>query len=173
MRNILDRLARSIEWATEGAGLVGAFVLPALMLVVVGNVVARYGFGLGLVELEELQWHLNAITVMLCLAYAYKHDSHVRVDIFRDGWSDRRKAGVELAGIFLLLLPFTVGIAWFAWGSFTYSWGIGEGSPMPSGLPARYLVKLLLFLGFFLLILQALASAIRALRVLIGPEEPD
>ncbi len=173
MRYVLDRLARSIEGASEGAGLAGSFVLPVLMLVVVGNVVARYGFGLGLVELEELQWHLNAITVMLCLAYAYKHDSHVRVDILRDGWSARRKAAVELAGILLLLLPFTIGIAWFAWGGFAYSWSIGEGSPMPSGLPARYLVKLLLFVGFFLLILQALAAAIRALQILAGPEETD
>lgn len=173
MRHFLDRLARPIERVSEVAGLAGAFVLPVLMLVIVGNVVLRYGFGLGLVELEELQWHLNAVTVMLCLAYAYRHDSHVRVDILRDNWSRRRKAWVELAGVLFLLLPFAVGIAWFAWGGFSYSWHIGEGSPMPSGLPARYLVKFLLFLGFFLLILQAVAALARALRTLMGYRETD
>lgn len=173
MRNFLDGLARPIERVSEVAGLFGAFVLPILMLVIVGNVLLRYGFDLGLVELEELQWHLNAITVMLGLAYAYRHDGHVRVDIFRDNWSRRSKAWVEIAGVLMLLLPFSVGIAWFAWGGFTYSWSIGEGSPMPSGLPARYLVKLLLFVGFLLLILQAIASLARSVLTLIGSEKGD
>ncbi len=173
MRVFLDGLARPIERLNEIAGLAGALVLPVLMLVIVGNVVLRYGFGLGLVELEELQWHLNAITVMLCLGYAYRHDAHVRVDILRDQWSKRRKAWVEIAGILLLLLPFSFGIAWFAWGSFTYSWSIGEGSPMPSGLPARYLVKLLLFIGIALLFLQGVASLARAILVLSAPRETD
>jgi len=173
MRHFLDRLARPIEWASEAAGLTGAFVLPVLMLVIVGNVVLRYRFGLGMVELEELQWHLNAITVMLCLAYAYRHDSHVRVDILRDNWSRRRNAWVELAGVLFLLLPFSIGVAWYAWGSFTYSWSIGEGSPMPSGLPARYLVKFLLFLGFLLLSLQAVAALARSVQTLVGPGEAE
>ena len=60
MNRTLDWLPRSIERVTEAAGIIGALFLPLLILVVVGNVVLRYGFGLGLVELEELQWHLNA-----------------------------------------------------------------------------------------------------------------
>lgn len=171
MRGLIEAIARPIERINEVAGVAGALVLPLLMLVVVGNVVLRYGFGLGLVELEELQWHLNAITVMLCLGYAYRHDAHVRVDLLRDGWSERRKAWVEILGVLLLLLPFTGGIAWFAWGNFTYSWGIGEGSPMPSGLPARYLVKLLLFVGIALLFLQGIAALGRSCLVIAGQRE--
>ena len=173
MRAFLDGLARPIERLNEVAGVAGALVLPVLMLVIVANVVLRYGFGLGLVELEELQWHLNAVTVMLCLGYAYRHDAHVRVDILRDQWSLRRKALVEILGVVLLLLPFTFGIAWFAWGSFIYSWSIGEGSPMPSGLPARYLVKLLLFVGIVLLFLQGIATLARAVLVLAAPRDTE
>jgi len=166
MNRFLDWLPRSIERVTEAAGIIGALFLPLLILVVVGNVVLRYGFGLGLVELEELQWHLNAVTIMLCLGYAYRHDAHVRVDVLRDEWSATRKAWVEVIGILLLLLPFTIGIMWFSWNSFAYSWKIGEGSPMPSGLPARYLVRLLLFFGFALLAAQALASLLRAVQII-------
>ncbi|WP_116083481.1 TRAP transporter small permease subunit [Tropicimonas sp. IMCC34011] len=173
MRRFLQGLASPIEWLNEGAGIAGSLVLPFLMLVVVGNVVLRYGFGFGLVELEELQWHLNAITVMLCLGYAYRHDAHVRVDVLRERWSPRRRAWIEIAGVLLFLLPFTIGIAWFSWGSFTYSWSIGEGSPMPSGLPARYLVKLLMFVGIVLLLLQGIAALARNALILLEPRKAD
>lgn len=166
MNGFLNWLPRTIERGVETAGVIGALVLPLLIIVVVGNVVLRYGFGLGLVELEELQWHLNAVTVMLCLGYAYRHDAHVRVDVLRDGWSETRKAWIEIIGILVLLLPFTIGILWFGWHSFAYSWKIGEGSPMPSGLPARYLVRLLLVAGFALLLAQALATLCRAIQVI-------
>lgn len=165
MTFLLQKLPRFIERLTEIVGISGALVLPVLIITVVGNVVLRYGFGLGLVELEELQWHLNALTVMLCLAYAYRHDAHVRVDVLRDNWSERRKVWVEIVGIIIFLLPFTIGVMYFSWNAFTYSWKIGEGSPMPSGLPARYLVKLLLFSGFALLALQAFATLLRAVEL--------
>lgn len=173
MKRVLQKVIRQIEQVTEGAGLLGAWVLPVLVIVVVGNVILRYGFGLGLVELEELQWHLNAVTVMLCLAYAYRHDAHVRVDVLRDGWTKRRRAWLEAVGIIIFLLPFTIGIGYFAWGSFLYSWSVNEGSPMPSGLPMRYLVKLLLFVGFALLIAQALAALAREVIFLCEKKDTD
>ena len=155
----------------------GSLLLPILMVVIVLNVAVRYGLGLGLVELEEVQWHLNALVVLACLAYAYKTDAHVRVDVLRGGYSSRQRAVVELAGTLLLLLPFVAGICWFAWGSFTYSLSIGERSPMPSGLPARYVVKFAMFAGFLLLGLQGIAAVCRQIRILSGLqddiEEPD
>jgi TRAP-type mannitol/chloroaromatic compound transport system permease small subunit len=44
----------------------------------------------------------------------------------------------------------------------TYSWGIGEGSANPGGIPARYLLKALIPLGFTLLLIQSVADLIRS-----------
>ncbi|WP_306118190.1 MULTISPECIES: TRAP transporter small permease subunit [unclassified Roseitalea] len=173
MLDDLRSVIGAIEAVTETVGRAGALVMPLLIVVVVVNVALRYGFGLGLIELEELQWHLNAITVMLCLAYALKHDAHVRVDILHSALSPRQKSWVNLIGAVTLLIPFCIGIAWFAWGNAAYSWRIGEGSPMPSGLPARYLVKFLMFGGFVLLLAQAVAMAGRSLLVIIGAETEE
>ena len=173
MTEMLLRTARLIEWMTVRIGRWGSLLLPVLMIVIVLNVAVRYGLGLGLVELEEIQWHLNALVVLACLAYAYKADAHVRVDVLRGGFSPRRRAIVELLGIGLLLLPFAIGICWFAWGSFTYSLSIGERSPMPSGLPARHVVKFAMFAGFLLLGLQGIAAICRQIRILSGkPDKP-
>ena len=42
----------------------------ALILVIVVQVVMRYGFNKGLVPLEELMWHLYAVAFMFGMAYA-------------------------------------------------------------------------------------------------------
>lgn len=42
--------------------------------------ILRYGFGHGLVILEELQWHYYALGIMFGASYAMMIDSHIRVD---------------------------------------------------------------------------------------------
>ncbi len=169
----LVRIADRIDRLTVSVGRASSWLLPVLMAVIVLNVALRYGFGLGLVELEEVQWHINAVVVLGCLAYAYRDDVHVRVDVWHAGFSRRRKAWVELIGGVVLLLPFVTGIAWFAYGNFLYSFSIGEGSPMPSGLPARYVIKFCLFAGFALLALQGVSAILRSLSVLARPRSPS
>ncbi len=51
-----------------------------LIFVIVVQVTLRYGFGRGMVALEELEWHLYAVAFMFGLSYAVVTDAHVRVD---------------------------------------------------------------------------------------------
>lgn len=166
IERILNLTQHAISRMNVAIGRVFSLLLPLLMAAIVLNVTLRYGFRIGSIELEELQWHINAVVVLACLAYAYHDNVHVRVDVLHARFSARRKAVIELVGCLFLLMPFVIGIAWFAWGSFTYSLSIGEGSPMPSGLPARYLIKFVLFAGFVLLGLQGVAAICRAILTL-------
>lgn len=168
---VLALAARWIDRVTLAVGRGGALLLPVLMAVIVVNVALRYGMNLGLIELEELQWHLNGAVVLACLAFAYRDDAHVRVDVLHARFSPRAKAWIELLGGLFLLLPFVFGIAWFAWDAFAYSLSLNERSPMPSGLPARYVIKFILFAGFALLGLQGVAAICRAAQVLRGRSE--
>lgn len=168
MDNALLGFLRAINGLSTRVGRLTSLVLPVIVGVIVFNVVLRYGFGIGMIELEELQWHLNALVVMGCLAYAYRDDAHVRVDVLHSRLGPRGKAVIELLGGVILLMPFIIGVTWFAWQSFAYSWSLGEGSPMPSGLPARYIIKFVFFAGFALLGLQGLAAIARALLTLRG-----
>ncbi len=151
-------------------GKAGSLFLPLLMIVIIFNVTLRYVFGIGSIELEELQWHLNAIAVMSCLAWTYQRDGHVRVDAFHARMSRRGRAVVELCGVLFLLLPFLWFVTASAWTIFGYSWKLGEGSPMPSGLPARYIIKFVMAAGLSLLFLQGIAAALKSLIVLTTPQ---
>ncbi|MBV5265770.1 TRAP transporter small permease subunit [Pinisolibacter aquiterrae] len=157
---------RAVERLATVVGRLGSLLLIALVGTILVNIVLRYAFNLGLIELEELQWHLNAVVVMTALAATYGEDAHVRVDLFHDGFSQRSKAWIEVLGTAFLFLPFVVTLTLHAWSMAAYSWQLGEGSPMPSGLPARYVVKFVMFAGFALFGLQGVAVLIRSILVL-------
>lgn len=155
-------LADLIERLSVLVGKTGALILPLLVLTIMVNVILRYVFDIGMIELEELQWHLNAVVVMCCLAFAFKTDEHVRVDVLYSRLRPRGKDWVNLLGLVFLFLPFTALVSWNAWEVASYSWELKEGSPMPSGLPARYIIKGIMAAGMTLLMLQGIALLLNA-----------
>ena len=166
--NRLLSFAGAIDRCTIAVGRAAAWLYPILVVVLLVNVISRYGFGIGSIELEELQWHLYAAAFLLGLAYTYAADEHVRVDIFAERLGVRTRLWIELLGALLLLAPFA-GIATFhAWEFFWHSFELGERSPMPSGLPARWIIKGVLFAALGLLSLQALSVAARSAAALLG-----
>lgn len=165
----INSIADKIGAFSVAVGKAGSLILPVLIITILVNVILRYAFNIGLVELEEVQWHLNAIVVMSCLAYTYQVDEHIRVDIFHNRFSPKRRAWVEILGILFLFFPYTILVSWHAWDITSYSWSLREGSPMPSGLPARYIIKGIMALGLSLLVLQGAAILLRNVAFLIQP----
>ncbi|GAB4269737.1 MAG: hypothetical protein Kow0092_23870 [Deferrisomatales bacterium] len=151
----IRRLGRVVSWTN--AVLVGVILL---------QVVLRYGFGHGLVALEELQWHLYAVGIMFGVSYALVEDSHIRVDIVHMRFSERAKARWEIFGIVVFLLPF-LGMVFHQSLPFVYdAWRIGERSDAPLGLPCRWAIKAVIPLSFGLLGLAALSRLVRAIALL-------
>lgn len=81
------RLGETLSW-----------VWLALMVVIVLNVLLRYVFGEGRIELEELQWHLYAVGFMTALSLAVTTDDHVRVDLIHERLPLHLRAWIELYG---------------------------------------------------------------------------
>lgn len=168
MDALLLRLSSGADRLSRRVGRAAAWLYPVLVVVLIVNVVLRYGVGRGFIELEELQWHLFAAAFLLGFAYTYAEDEHVRVDLLHARLSEKQRAAVELLGCMLLLLPFTLIVGSWAFDFFLVSWNLGERSPMPSGLPARYVIKAILFVSIALLGFQTLGRAARSLLVLRG-----
>ncbi len=173
MTQALLRFSQATAALSTRVGEAAAWLYPVLGAVLIVNVALRYGFGRGFIELEELQWHLYAAGFLLAYAYAMVNDDHVRVDLLHARFSPRTRAWVELVGTLALLLPFALITAASAWDFFVQSWDMGERSSMPSGLPARWAIKGVLFFALALLAIQALGTAARQLATLLGaPADP-
>ncbi|RMI08833.1 MAG: TRAP transporter small permease subunit [Calditrichaeota bacterium] len=162
----IDRLNQRI-----GSGV--AWLTTALVLVVCYDVFTRYLLRESSVAVQEMEWHLFAFIFLLGAAYTLKADRHVRVDVFYVRLSPRLQAWVNFLGSVLFLIPFSIMVILTSWDYVWNSFLIGEKSPDPGGLPARYILKAAIPVGFGLLLLQGMALAFRSLLTILEKSEPD
>jgi TRAP-type mannitol/chloroaromatic compound transport system permease small subunit len=120
----------------------------------------RYVFHTGSVWSQELEWHLMAPICLFGMSYALRHGEHVRVDVLFASFSQRAKIFVELVSS-LLLIAISLVIIGLSISYVNQSWSIGEGSANPGGIPARYILKALIPVGFALMAVQATGQTIR------------
>lgn len=162
-------VARAIDTLTLWAGRLAVALLLALVALVGWNVVARYAIGESPVALQELEWHLLVPVALLGVVVGLREGGHVRVDMLYDRLPGRVRTALDLAS---MLVGVVVGCLFvrYSIGFVDSAWSIGEGSPDPGGLPARWALKGLLPLGFALMALQCLANAIRHAARLAGRE---
>lgn len=166
------RFSSGVDALIRRVGETVSWVWLLLVAVVTVNVVMRYLLGKGLVQFEELQWHLYAIGFMMGIAYCFESDDHVRIDILHEKLSLGGKVWVEFYGLLLLLFPFLAVVLIyglpFVWQSFLTA----EVSASPGGLPYRWLIKSVLLIAFALLTLAAAARFSRVLAYLYGWPRP-
>ena len=129
----------------------------------------------------ELQWYLYATLFLLAFGYILKNGINVRVDFWYANRSERTKAWIDFIGHLIALIPFCLLALLVVWRPILTSWGalpdgsfstwqvwrIWERSPDPGGLP-RAPIKTMLLIGFFLLLLQALAEMVKLVAELTG-----
>ena len=141
----MNTFGKNISWINLG-----------LVLLICTDVILRYFFAATKTWVIELEWHLFAAIFLLGAAFAYKNDQHVRVDVFYQNLSEKKKAWINLTGNLFFLLPWTLVVIYVS-SEYTYqSWLVREISPDPGGLPARYIIKGAIALGFTLLLIEGI-----------------
>jgi TRAP-type mannitol/chloroaromatic compound transport system permease small subunit len=155
------RLADGIDWFIDLVGRTISWLALAVAIVMGINVFLRYGFSLGWIWAQELEWHLLVPLTLVGMSYALRHGEHVRVDVLFAGFSDRTKHAINALSAVIAMI-FSLLVIWLSIGFVAQSWAMGESSPNPGGIPALYLMKAMIPLGFALLFLQSLAQAIQS-----------
>ena len=159
-------ITKKIDGFVTGVGEIFNWIWVALVAVIILNVVLRYIFKSGMIELEELQWHLYAIGWLVGLSSTYIVDQHVRVDVLTDNLSYKKRLWFEFFGILLLFLPFITLVLIYSVPFFELSWETSERSTSANGLPARWFVKGFLVFSFFLLLLAGLSRITRVVATI-------
>lgn len=140
-------------------GYFTAVILGLLVLLIVYDATARYLFSTGSVALQELEWHLFDVVILLGIAYTLRENAHVRVDIFYASFSKKTKALVNIISSLFFILPFSILIIYIGIDFVTMSFVQNEASSNPGGLGHYYLVKSLMPISFIFLSLQAIKEA--------------
>jgi len=161
-------LADRMELISVRIGQTAAWAGIAMMGVILADVILRRWFVIGSTQLQELEWHLHGVLFLFCLGFAYARGEHVRIELFRDHWSDRTKAIIEVLGGLFILLPFAFAVIKFGFDYTSLSWSYSERSATGTGLGARWLIKGAMVAGFVLLVLPVLSGMIRSVIWLVS-----
>ncbi len=151
-----------------------AWLFPILMVVICTQVVlrtlGRSDIGPGnQAWMDDLQWWLYGAAVLIGIAYAVTTDSHVRVDIFYENYSEEKKLRTNVFALGWLFLPFII-LCWdvtvhYAWASIQSD----EGSDSPNGLHNLWVLKTFMNLSFLLVAVAAWSFYVRCLSKLTYP----
>jgi TRAP-type mannitol/chloroaromatic compound transport system permease small subunit len=161
------RLSGWIDRLNEAIGKTVYWLILVAVLISAGNAVIRKAFDVSSNAWLELQWQLFGAVFMLCAAYTFLKNEHIRIDIVNSLFPKRVRDWIDLLGHLLFLMPFVLLMIVDGWPFFTASYRINEQSLNAGGLP-QWPAKLLIPVGFFLLFLQGISEIIKRVAVMRG-----
>ena len=160
-------IAGAIDRVNERIGRIAVWLVLAACLVSAGNAVSRYALDMSSNAWLELQWYMFAGMVLLGAPFVLATNGHVRVDILYGQASPRTRAWIDLLGLTLFVLPVMSALTVMSWPLFVESYLGGEMSLNAGGL-IRWPVKLVIPVGFALMVLQALSEIVKRIAFLRG-----
>jgi TRAP-type mannitol/chloroaromatic compound transport system permease small subunit len=173
----MKRFARAfliIDTINENVGRIFFFVIVLMMLISVMEVVMRYVFNSPTIWAWDVNGQLLTATVLLGGGYALVYNFHVRMDILYSRVSPRIRAVFDLVAFPLILAAFVL-LTWQATIMAWSSWTINEHSGTYFN-PPLYPLKIVLWVGAFLLLLQTISNygrVIASLRKKVSQDQGE
>ncbi len=165
--NALLSLSRAIDRMTDRLGHGVYWLVLAAVLISAANATVRKIFNYSSNSFLEIQWYLFSAIFLFLAGYTLLNNEHVRIDIVTGRMSPRVRAWIDIFGTLFFLLPMAIMIMVLSWPIFIDAYERHEVSTNAGGLiiwPARLLVPV----GFFLLIVQALSELVKRVAFLRG-----
>jgi TRAP-type mannitol/chloroaromatic compound transport system permease small subunit len=165
--NALLPLSRAIDALTERIGRFVYWLILVVVIISALNATVRKAFNYSSNAYLEIQWYLFSFIFLIGAGYTFLRNEHVRIDIIAGRLSARAQNWIDVIGIIFFLFPMCIVIGWWSWPLFMDSYVRHEVSTNAGGLiiwPARLIVPV----GFALLIIQAISELIKRLAFLQG-----
>jgi TRAP-type mannitol/chloroaromatic compound transport system permease small subunit len=168
---------------TVGVGVTASVIYLPMILIIVYDVLQRKYLDIDpnftrtlwyeiftSTRLQEMQWHLHAVLFLMCFAFAYVKDAHVRIELVREQMKPRMRVWIELLGCIFFLVPYCYVVLLYGIENAQRSFGIMERSSAQTGLEFRFIIKSFLPLGFMMLALAGMSVALKCIVYLFGPD---
>ena len=167
-------MAQAVDAFNERVGKLTHWLILVAVLISAGNAVTRYSLDMSSNAWLEVQWYLFSAVFLFCAGYTLLHNQHVRIDIVSGRFSRRVQTWIDIFGTVFFLLPMAILILWLSWPVFVDAWRSNEVSTNAGGL-AVWPARLMLPIGFLLLVLQGFSELIKRIAFLRGliPDPAD
>ena len=162
---MLKKLERGFNKFADIIGAITAFAMVLMIANVFYNVIMRYFFRAGNIGMQEMEWHLFSVIILLGISYTLKEDGHVRVDLIYDRLKPSKQAMINMLGAIFFILPLAILVGLSSIENATEAYMSMEQSGDPGGLPYRWVVKALIPLAFLLLIISTVGFFIKNLII--------
>ncbi|WP_319243102.1 TRAP transporter small permease subunit [uncultured Propionivibrio sp.] len=163
----LLKLSRWIDALTERVGKSAIWLVLVVVLVSTGNAVLRYTLNYSSNAFLEIQWYLFGAIFLACSGYTLMRNEHVRIDLVASKLSKRGQTWIDIFGILFFLMPMAFTILILSWPVFMHAFVGNEMSNSPGGL-IMWPVRLMIPVGFVLLIAQGISELIKRIGFLKG-----
>jgi TRAP-type mannitol/chloroaromatic compound transport system permease small subunit len=160
-------LSRLIDRVSDRIGHTVYWLVLATVLISAANAAVRKVFNYSSNAFLEIQWYLFSAIFLLLAGYTLLRNEHVRIDVLAGRFSKRVQTWIDILGTVFFLFPMACLLAWYGWPIFVDTYVHHEISTNAGGLiiwPARLLVPI----GFVLLILQGVSELIKRIAFLRG-----
>ncbi|NYT64958.1 TRAP transporter small permease subunit [Alcaligenaceae bacterium] len=164
-------ISRAIDALNTRVGKAVIWLTLLVVVVSASNAVVRKVFHISSNAWLELQWYLFGAIFLLAAGYTFLCNEHVRVDVLSQRFAQRTRIKIEIFGVIFFLFPACALIFWLSIPFFYESFVLNELSSNTGGL-IRWPAKLLIPVGFGLLILAGISHLIKCIGFLRG-ECPD
>jgi TRAP-type mannitol/chloroaromatic compound transport system permease small subunit len=160
-------LSRLIDRLNERIGQAFYWLVLVTVLISAANAVVRKVFNYSSNGLLEIQWYFFSAIFLLLAGYTLLRNEHVRIDVISSRLSKHAQTWIDILGTLFFLLPMAILLMWLSWPVFVDAYQRNEVSTNAGGLiiwPARLLVPV----GFFLLVAQGVSELIKRIAFLRG-----
>lgn len=158
IESFFDKISKILGYLT-------AFATVLMVINVFFDAMARYLFNWGSVGLQEMEWHLLSVVILLGIPFTLMEEGHVRVDVIFDRLGHKKQAVINIIGTIIFIMTFALLIATGSVSFVVESFVSGETSNDPGGLPYRWMVKSLIPFSFFLLAFMGIGYIIKNVNV--------
>ena len=161
----MQRILHTAESISTWVGKAFAWLIVALMLLVVVEVFKRYALNMPTAWVFDASNMLYGTLFMMAGAYALAHDAHVRGDFLYGRFKPRTQAALDLVLYVVFFLPGIAALTWSGWTYFRESWAIHETTFNATPLPI-YPFKFMIPLAGALVLMQGLSEMLRCVLCL-------
>lgn len=164
MKNI-DKFLSVVDGISEWSGKTVSWLVLILTLIIGYEIIMRYVFNAPTKWSFDISYMLGGSYFLLGEAYTLLKKRHVRIDIFYNRFSERKKALIDIIFYLIFFFPLWIGL-FYALIPYVYlSWTTGERSMQGYWMPILYPFKTVMPVGILLFLLQGIADFIRSVIV--------